>query len=334
MMTSRNILRSLATVWFTLIMATAAFSADPGAAFPVIDQSASDQKKGSLLFFNIYTSSVSAPGAQNTRISLTNTSDTSAAFVHLFFVDGANCQPSDRFICLTVSQTVTLIALEQDPGITGYLVAHSVNFDGLPRLFNHLIGDSYVKFATGHASALNAEAYAKLDDSNTISPDGTTAILSFIGLPILTGAYDAVSRVVAVDNIPSRADGNDTIVILNRVGGNLATGASTLGSLFGILYNDAEEPHSFTVSGGCQLRSSLSNNFPRTSPRFEVAIPAGQTGWMKIFSTSEIGIVGSVINFNPNTAVSAGAFNGGHNLHKLRLLFLATYSVPIFPPAC
>jgi hypothetical protein len=55
---------------------------------------------------------------------------------------------------------------------------------------------------------------------------------------------------------------------------------------------------------------------------------------MKIFSQAEIGITGSVINFNPNTAASAGAFNGGHNLHKLKLVFLATYTVPIFPPSC
>lgn len=334
MITSRNIVRSLAIVWLTLIMATAAFSADPGAVFPLIDQPASDVKKGSFLFFNIYTSSASAPAVQNTRINITNTSTTSAVFVHLFFVDGNNCSPSDRFLCLTENQTTTLIASEQDPGITGYLIATAVDFDGLPRQFNHLVGDEYVKFATGHASALNAEAYAKLDDTNTISPDGTLAQLSFIGLPILTGAYDRVSRVVAVDNIPARADGNDTLLIVNRFAGNLAIGASTLGSLFGILYNDSEEPHSFTFVGSCQFRSGLSNIFPRVSPRFEVVIPAGQTGWMKIFSTSDIGIVGSVINFNPNSAVAAGAFNGGHNLHKLKLAFAPTYIVPIFPPAC
>ncbi|MEO6724675.1 MAG: hypothetical protein ABIU20_05150, partial [Blastocatellia bacterium] len=127
---------------------------------------------------------------------------------------------------------------------------------------------------------------------------------------------------------------NDTLLIVDRIGGNLATGASTLGTLFGILYDDAENALSFQISGGCQLRSSLSNNFPRTAPRFENFIPAGRTGWLKIFSLSDIGILGAAINFNPNAGTSAGAFNQGHNLHKLTLTPAASLTIPIFPPSC
>jgi hypothetical protein len=114
----------------------------------------------------------------------------------------------------------------------------------------------------------------------------------------------------------------------------LLTGASTIGTVFGLLYDDAEAPHSFTFTAGCQLRSSLSNNFPRTTPRFETVIPAGSTGWMKLWATSDFGILGSQINFNPNAAVAAGAFNQGHNLHKLRLKEREFYVMPVFPPAC
>lgn len=141
---------------------------------------------------------------------------------------------------------------------------------------------------------------------------------------------------LALSNVASRADGNDTLLILNRIGGNLGTGASTLGTLFGILYDDAENALSFQLTGSCQVRNSISNNFPRTAPRFDTFVPAGRTGWLKVFSQSptDLGILGAAINFNMNAAASAGAFNQGHNLHALTLSGTNTYTIPIFPPGC
>jgi hypothetical protein len=55
---------------------------------------------------------------------------------------------------------------------------------------------------------------------------------------------------------------------------------------------------------------------------------------MKLFSQSDIGIMGAVINFNPNATTSAGAFNQGHNLHELKLTTAASLTIPIFPPSC
>ncbi len=52
-------------------------------------------------------------------------------------------------------------------------------------------------------------------------------------------------RVLAVDNFPSTADGNNTLLILNRVGGDLRNGASTIGALFGVVYDESEMPLSF-----------------------------------------------------------------------------------------
>ncbi len=329
---SRTKIISLA--FLMLIVAPTAFAADPGAVYPVVaDRPVTDDKAGSLLIYNIYTSSTANPVRQNTRFSITNTSTASGVAVHLFFIDGGNCSVADRFICLTENQTATLLASEQDPGITGYIVAYAVNFLGQPLQFNHLVGDEYVKFESGHASALGAEAFAKLNNSNVISSDGTLAGLFLDGL-LLSGSYDRAARVVAADNIPSRGDGNDTLFILNRVGGNIFASASTLSALFGILYDDAEQPHSFTTSGSCQLRLILNNNFPRTTPRFDVVIPSGQTGWMKLWATGDFGILGCVINNNTNVGTAAGAFTGGHNLHKLKLTAAGFYVVPIFPPGC
>jgi hypothetical protein len=228
---------------------------------------------------------------------------------------------------------MTFYTSEQDPGVTGYIVALSVDFNGEPRRFNYLIGIESVKFATGHADTLGAEAYVKYTDTNVISTDGTLAALFFDGLA-LTGSYSPVARVLAVDNIPSRASGNDTLVILNRIGGNLSFLAASLGNLFAILYDEAEQSYSSTLTGGCQLRFVLSDAIPRTTPRFTRIIPAGSVGWMKLWATVDIGISGAVFNFNPNAAADSTAFNGGHNLHRLTLSRAANYTIPIFPPGC
>ena len=77
-------------------------AADPGAAFPA-SAASSDQKAGSLLVYNVYTSSTINFTSQNARLSLTNTSDSLGVAVHLFFVDGATCSVADSFLCLTAN---------------------------------------------------------------------------------------------------------------------------------------------------------------------------------------------------------------------------------------
>jgi len=293
----------------------------------------SDQKPGSILIYPVYTSDAVNGNSQNTRLTLTNTDPARAVAVHLFFVDGTSCSVADSYICLTAQQTTSFLASDIDPGTTGYVIAVAVNDQGCPIIFNQLIGDEYVKFATGHQANLGAEAVAALPGLLNVpcTLNTGTVALNFDGV-----MYNALPRVLADDSIGSKADGNDTMLIVDRIGGNLSTGASTLGTLFGILYDDAEVGVSFSLSGGCQLRGSLSNNFPRTTPRFEQFIPAGRSGWLKIYSQNSgaVGIVGAAIRFNPNSSASAGAFNQGHNLHKLTLTTEASVIFPIFPPSC
>jgi len=318
-------------------MSSLALAADPGQAY-LWDAEASDQKAGSILFYNIYTSGPTSGNTENTRINITNTNSGlgANAFVHLYFVS-AGCAIADSYICLTPNQTASFLTSDIDPGVKGYIVAVAVDgVYGCPINFNWLIGDEYVKFQTGHAANLGAVAFAASPimrgEGGPIGCDANsvTATLNFDG-----NDYNRVPTVLALDNIGSRADGNDTMVILNRVGGNLGIGASSLGSLFGLLYDDAENVLSFSVTGGCQLMSSVSNNFPRTTPRFETFVPAGRTGWIKIYNqTGAVGILGAAINFNANAASSAGAFNGGHNLHHLTLNCNQAYTVPVFPPSC
>ncbi len=300
----------------------------PGGIYPARSE-ASDQKAGSVLVYNIYTSSTD-PTRQNTRINLTNTHLLKPAYVHLFFV-AEGCAVADSFVCLTPNQTTSFLASDLDPGTTGYLVAVATDAIGCPTSFNYLIGDEYVKFNSGHAANLGAIAFSQLAGGLPLCDgNSVTATLNFDGI-----SYNRTPAVLALSNIGSRADGNDTLLILNRIGGNLGIGAASLGSLFGILYDDAENALSFSVTGGCQLRSSINNNFPRTTPRFETFVPAGRTGWLRIYNqTGAIGMTGAAINFNANAASSAGAFNQGHNLHHLTLNNTMNYIIPIFPPSC
>lgn len=318
----------------TIVLSAAVFAADPGLLYPPTSE-ASDQKAGSMLFYNVYSSGATSGNAENSRINITNTSVTSAAFVHLYFVS-ASCSIADSYICLTQTQTASFLASDVDPGVKGYIVALAVDgVIGCPVAFNWLIGDEYVKFASGHAANLGAVAFSALYNGLLPGCDGNsvTAVVNFNGA--VGGGYNCSPAVLALDNVGSRADGNDTMVILNRVGGNLGIGAATLGSVFGLLYDDAENVTSFSVTGNCQLMSSLSSNFPRTTPRFDTFIPAGRTGWVKFYNqTGAIGMLGAAINLNPNAASSAGAFNGGHNLHHMTLNCGMSYTVPVFPPSC
>ncbi len=109
------------------------------------------------------------------------------------------------------------------------------------------------------------------------------------------------------------------------------TGAATLGTLFAVIYDDAENTFSTSFTGQCHLELSLgANNLPRVIGGWNALIPAGHTGWMKFWSTSDIAILGSAINFNHDAA----GFNGGHNLHKLTLTATGTLVIPIFPASC
>ncbi|HMV85594.1 MAG TPA: M12 family metallo-peptidase [Blastocatellia bacterium] len=304
----------------------------PGLPFPAAAE-AGDQGAGSVLIYNVYTSGATSGNTQNTRLNLTNSHPTRQAFVHLFFVS-ESCSVADSYVCLTANQTTSFLASDLDPGVTGYLVAVAVDeVRGCPTSHNFLLGDEYVKFSTGHAANLGAEAYSQLAGGLPACDDNSvTAQLNFDGV-----SYDRVSHVLADDSVGSRADGNDRLLILNRIGGNLGTGAGSLGSIFGIFYDDTESGVSFTFSGGHQFRSSLSNSFPRITPRFETFIPSGRTGWYKLWPATpgvEWGMTGAAINFNPNTASGSGAFNQGRNLHKLRLTNQASYIIPVFPPSC
>ncbi len=338
MQTTHKRTNSLLALAALVILSVTALAADPGQAYPPQSE-ASDDKAGSLLIYNIYSSNAVSRSLEDTRINITNTSTGSPAFVHLFFVEGATCSVSDSYVCLTEAQTASFLTSDIDPGVAGYLIAVAVDgVTGCPRSFNFLIGDLLARFSTGHKVNLGAVAFSALYDGVLPGCNGNsaTATIVFNG----TTDYNVLPRALAFDNIPARASANDTLLILNRIGGDLASKADTLGSIFGILYDDASKASSFSfTAGSCQFRSSLTNSFPRTTPRIDQLIPAGRSGWMKLWLSSEAGLLGAMIIWNPNVDADADAFNGGHNLHRLTAATnagngLNTFTMPVFPPNC
>lgn len=325
-MTPRKLTQVFLVLAALLLLAAGAQAGEPGL---VIADSAiiSDQKAGSVLIYNLYASSSINPLAENTRINLTNTNSTEGAIIHLFFIDGRTCSVADSFVCLSKSQTTSILASDVDPDVMGYLIAVAVNGDGLPVKFNYLIGDEYVRLISGHAANLGAEAVTALDPPTQATSE-MTVTLNFDGT-----AYNYLPRALAVDSIPSAKDGNDTLLIVNRLGGSLVSGAATIGSIFGIMYDQQEAGYSFSFSPGtCQYRSSLSDSFPRTTPRFTSVIPSGNTGWAKLWGTSDKALTGAVIN--KTTIPGAGTFAGGHNLHKLTWTKVGSYEIPVFTATC
>jgi hypothetical protein len=328
MRTSRCFTLIFTTLAALMMMAISSFAADPGTQFPV-DGVVNDQKAGSVLIFNVYTSSATSPATENTRINITNASDTRDVALHLFFIDGASCSPADSVMCLTRRQTVSLLASNLDPGTMGYLVVVAIDNNGCPVVHNALIGDEYVKFASGHEANLQAVS-AAAQSVPVCDASSTDVSLTFNGVQ-----YDQLPQTVAIDNITSRVDGNDTMLVLINPSGNMGIGANSLGAIAGLLFNDAENAYSFTFSSSqCQLKFSINNSTPRTAPRFTTVVPSGRTGWMKLFNYSGSPLLGSVINFNPAASASPTAFNQGHNLHILRMAPTATMRIPVFPPNC
>jgi len=309
-----------------------AVTCDPaGDGGPLSTQfSGNDQRAGSVLIFPLYTSSASSAQDQNARLSLTNLDPSRSANAHLFFVDAGTCEVRDAFICLTANQTTSFLASDFDPGTTGFVVVVAVDRQGCPVNFNFLIGDEYVKLNSGHAANLGAEAIPAIAGGlATCGIDSTTATLRFDGV-----SYAPLPRVVATSNFASRADGNETLLILNRIGGSLVTGGTTTSAMTSLVYDDAGNSYSLTFSLSCQYRGSVWVS-TRATPRFETVIPSGRSGWAKYYNNGvDEAFVGATINLNRNSAAQTGAFNEGHGLHKLNYTTSAAYTIPIQAPGC
>lgn len=240
----------------------------PAAAAP----EPTDQKTGSVLVYNLFTA--------NTRLTLTNTGDSEQARVRLFFVRAGNGEVKRRLMCLAPGQTRRFVVSDLVSSMTGYLLAVAVDADGCPRKQNHLVGQAHLRLGSGHRATLGAVAISALGDPPSACDAGDRIVpLAFDG----TG-YEPVPTELAVDSVSSAADGHDTVVVLNRLGGSLASRPDPLGFPDGDLFSDVGDdfPWSLPFTGARQLRRHLSATFPPTTPAFTTVVPTLQTGWLTL----------------------------------------------------
>lgn len=346
MLYTKNIAKFVATVFMLVLLSVAALAADPEFNTPTTAE-ASDIKPGSLLIWNLYTSGLTSTNTDNTRINITNSNTEKAVALHLFFVEGSTGNVADGFLCLSPSHTVALNMDQIDPGVTGYLVAVAIDGPsgyaggantGRPISFNYLIGDEWVKFRGNYEANLAAISFSVVarDGVNVdpaYDPFSLVTNLIFDGKP---GNYNRMPRVLAISNLPSPADATGgeepTQMIINRVSGDFTTQADKIGNIFGYLFDDMEKAlgYSFNVQSA-QFRAPINANFPRTTPRSNVFIPAGRSGWMRMFSTTgDIPLLGSVIyGKSPNNFRWLG-----HNMHHLTLVESSVIKMPAYPATC
>jgi hypothetical protein len=294
------------------------------------------------LFYSISTSDVGSPNLQNTRLNITNTAAT-PVLVHWFFIDNRTCQVADMFTCLTGFQTLSFFASDYDPGVTGFAVAVAVDEQGLPRSFNFLIGSEYVKFLSGHEASLLAEPVGVINNGRSYEVVGGSGS-SQVDLIFDDEGYEKLPSELALNNIPSVLDQNQTLLIINRIGGDLGDQVANIGGLNGVVYNQAEKGFSFTMRPtGCQMIQVLSDGFPRTAPVFTKVIPMGASGWMRLFTTDRVdntpqgtasdprAMLGVMLNLHTPGPNGRG-FTQGHNLHRLIKAPVTKLRMPVIAP--
>ena len=279
-----------------------------------------DQKPGSVLFFNRYTSSASNPTRDNSTLNITNTSPTTSAFVRLFLVSGTTCQPTEIQLCLAAQETVSLLMSDLDPGVRGYAMAVATNSQGQPIQFNWLTGNVVVRqtasnVSGAYSSLLGAVALAK-------RKDGTIANVNGLAEMIFDDVnYDRLPGQVAFDSVPSQVGASNlTLVSLYRPLTDLTSIPSAAVQITGWSKNNS----GVVATSAGNLTSTCYSDVLMSTFRLQPTvinqfIPSGATGWFAASSVDLLPLMGSQFN--------TGEFNGGNNARPLA--FSAEYKIRI-----
>ena len=268
-------------------------------------------RPGSLLVYPLYASSGPRSNTQNTRISLTNTSETQDVTAHLYFVDGGSGAIDHGFVRLSRQQTISFLASDLDPDTTGYLLALAVDeTTGCPRQFNQLIGDAYIKLSSGMSGNLAAESFPMLEEA------ACGASQPFAELRLDGSQFGAAPRAVSLPSLQSAADGIETMVILNRLGGLPAT---ALGAGLRTIYDGR----------GSSTEAAFSHAQPQLRTTLDASHPAGRIAWLSFRLEEEAGLVGAALRLDRRAGLSLQ----GRNLAHLSLARNAALRLPVFPPS-
>lgn len=276
-----------------------------------------DQKPGSVLFFNRYTSSPTNALREDTTLNLTNTNPTAGGFVRLFLVNGATCQVQEVKVCLAARQTISIKMSDLDPGVKGYLVAVATNQAGEPTQFNWLTGNVVVKQPTGVGSfsgQLNAIAIAKRKAGDLKAGANNEAEMVFDD-----DTYDRLPAQNAIEGVPTQtSNANQTTISLYRPVANLNTGTGAATTVQLNAWNRDVATSSGSVAVACY--SDFTVGSLRLQPiSIATLIPAGTTAWFSAGSADLQPVLGAQFN--------VGEFSSGINLRPLN--FTADYRIKI-----
>jgi hypothetical protein len=298
----------------------------PGAPLPAFSPIAA-QRAGSLLVFNLYTSS-SLRRSADSRISLTNSHPTRSVSFRLFLIQGSSGLSTSLRAALTANQTVTYLASDLDPDVTGYLLVMATDSEGRPISFNHLLGQVFVRTESSHAAALAAMAIPALLPEGDLMTTGSQAMDALSTLSFDGRSYGVLPRTLAISSLGSPEEGNQSLLVLNRLGGDLTRPLSGLGLLGGWLYDNVENQWRFSFQhASCQFLQPLGGTgVPRLSPPYERILARGRSGWMRLFlEESGAAFTGALLQRN---ALPAG-MTQGRNLHVLTTTSEARLRLPL-----
>lgn len=277
------------------LLCTAALAQDPNGDPIGRGNEVHDQRAGSLLIYNYYSSRF-PDGSADTRVTLTNTHEALGVQVNLYFVDGATGQPTPGLLNLAPTQTQTFSVSDYDPNITGYIIALAVNEVGDPMQFDFLLGTAI------------------------ITQSGQQATLGALAVPINPNDYyAALPRQLALDQIPSPADGVKQMLVINRIDGSVVSQMPAIGRLTCDLFNQDGARFSFTSrSWGPQVRAFYYNlvNPGFTSTYLYNYLPAGQYGWLRARPVDAGALSGAVLYFRDVRGTTV-PYPGGYNLRHL-----------------
>lgn len=297
-----------------------------------------DQKPGSVLVFPYYTSAADGNFAKSdTLLTITNVADGPSvgangapnyAYLHLFFLNGANCSPADTFICLTPNGSLQIRASEYDPLTTGYLIAVAVDEQGRPVQNNSFIGSAFVRDDVGGIiDSYGAEAFQKLSPGAlALDADGGATLY-------LDGAdYDPAPIQLAAtlqDPVIARQS-----LVIASLRGDLGTKLdATAQSGVGGVWRDDEAPASFTngLGSGCLIERAVTNQNFRLVPGTLTSFLQNRTGYLKVNLTSPA--VGLLLTRQGAPGQPQGRFAGIRSLHKTAVTASAL-RLPVFTPVC
>jgi hypothetical protein len=258
-------------------------------------------------------------------------------FLHVFFINAANGVVTVQRFCMLGTQTIAFTTADLRAGESGYALMVAVNAAGCPISFNYLTGAALVKTNQGLTGGAQfeatLEALAVAAIASAPATCTTTATLAFDGVK-----YNRLPRALMAEHLPSQAEGNTSLLILTRLGGDLTAPVGALG----------------TVEGALNLSNNTNANFTLTqaSPQFcnvltaaLANVPAGQSAWLECWTQSDFPLIGALLNFHPsavncvfnepcNPPPQPNAFKGGRNLRALTLTTTATYRIPVGAVTC